>query len=92
VVCCPVLSLTGHVGKIKAEETMLELATEICSRHKSVISQPFANVMNTFYFTKQMQMAIHHTNTHHTNTQRPSRQFHRNLKQDVFLTGSNLVL
>jgi hypothetical protein len=79
--------LTGHVGKIKAEETMLELATEICSRHKSVISQPFANVMNMLYFAKQMQMAVRHTNT-----QRPSRQFHRNLKQDVVLTAANLVL
>jgi hypothetical protein len=79
--------LIGHVGKIKAEETMLELATEICSRHKIMISQPFANVMNTFYFPKQMQMAVHHTNT-----RRPSRQFHRNLKQDVVLTAANLVL
>ena len=80
-------NLTGHVRKIKAEETMFVLATEICSRHKCVISQPLANVMNTFYFPKQMQMAIHHTNT-----RRPSRQFHRNLKQNVVLTAANLVL
>jgi len=80
-------TLIGHVQKIKEEEKMFESATEICSRHKSAISQPFANVMNTFYFPKQMQMAVHHTNV-----RRPSRQFHRNLKQDVVLTAANLVL
>jgi len=79
--------LTGHVRKIKAEETMFELATVICSRHKSAISQSFANVMNTFCFPTQMQKAIHHTNT-----RKPSRQFHRNLKQDVVLTTANIVL
>jgi hypothetical protein len=79
--------LTGHVQKIRAEKTMFELATEICSRHKSAISQPFANVMNTFYYPKQMQMAIHHTNTW-----RPSRQLHRNLEKDVVLTSANFVL
>jgi hypothetical protein len=79
--------LTGHIRKIKAEERMFELATEIRSRHKSAISQPFTNVMNMFYFPKQMQMAIHHTDNW-----RPSRQFHRNLKQGVVLTAASLVL
>jgi hypothetical protein len=79
--------LTGHAQKIKAKETMFELATEICSRRKSAISQPFANVMNTFCFPTKMQMAIHHTKTW-----RPSRQFHRDLKQDVVLRTANIVL